>query len=324
MGQVGIGLLGCGVVGSAVVRGLQQLPAPTAPLLRAVAVRQLGRPRECRLPAGVLTADPWAVVEDPTVDVVLEVMGGLTPAQGLIRRALELGKPVITANKLVLGAVGPSLRAHAAAHRTPLLFEAAVAGAVPLIRGLSGLVRADEIVKIEGVLNGTTTFVLSHMEETGATMDAALAEGRRLGYAEADATRDLDGGDAADKLALLAQYLFGKALLSDEVHRFGIDSLRHSDIVRDDGYRWRLVATAIRGRCARVEPVRLPRHHPFAALSGPQNAVTITGKRCGAVTLSGAGAGGEATACSVIADLLAAADSFAEGDLRRSEAVVRA
>jgi homoserine dehydrogenase len=194
--------------------------------------------RECSLPPGVLTDDAWAVVEDPHINVVIEVMGGLTPARDLIARALELGKPVVTANKAVLGEYGPQLRAVSRRQRVPLLFEAAVAGAVPIVRGLSGLSRADEIVKIEGVLNGTSTFVLSHVEATGCTPAEAVAEAQRLGYAEADATRDLDGSDAADKLAVLVQYLFDRPIRTSQVQRLGIDVLRAKDIARTDGRRW--------------------------------------------------------------------------------------
>lgn len=308
MDKVGVGLLGCGVVGTSVVRGMAGLPTANAPAVQRVAVRDIGAPRGCDLPSGVLTDDAWSVVEDPAVTVVVEVMGGLTPAADLISRAIELGKPVVTANKAVLGAFGPTLRAAAARQGTPLLFEAAVAGAVPLIRGLSGLLRADNLVKIEGVLNGTTTFVLSHIERTGAALDQALDEARRLGYAEADSTRDLNGGDAADKLAVLVQYLFGEPVQSGQVHRFGIEKLTPAEIIGDSDRCWRLIATAVRGQCARVEPVPLRRDHPFAALTGPQNGVTITGERCGAVTLIGAGAGGDATACSIVADVLAAVD----------------
>lgn len=308
MAQVGLGLLGCGVVGAAVVRGLQHLPLPGAPRVRRIAVRDLGRRRDCAIEAGVLTGDPWAVVEDPRVDVVVEVMGGLEPAGPLIARALALGKPVVTANKALLGASGMARETGGSAAGPPLFFEAAVAGAVPLIRGLSGVLRADEVVKIEGVLNGTTTFVLSHAERTGATVAEALAEARRLGCAEADATRDMDGTDAADKLAVLVQYLFGEPLRTRDVHRLGIEWLTQADTVAAPGRRWRLVATAVPGRCARVEPVLLRDGHPFADLSGVQCAVTVTGARSGAITLIGAGAGGEATACSVIADVLSARD----------------
>jgi homoserine dehydrogenase len=298
-------------VGSAVVRQLSELPSACTPTVQAVAVRDIGKPRNCVLAPGVRTDDVWAVVEDPRVDIVIEAMGGLTPATELTARALELGKPVVTANKAVLGEHGPQLRSLARARGIPLLFEAAVAGAVPIVRGLSGLSRADEIIKIEGVLNGTSTFVLSHVEATGCTPEEAVAEAQRLGFAEADAARDLDGTDAADKLAVLVQYLFDEPLHTADVHRLGIDVLTRDDIVRTDGRRWRLVATAVKGTCARVEPVALRHDHPLAAVSGPHNAIAVTGRRCGTITLSGAGAGGDATACSVVADLLAAQDWLA-------------
>ena len=310
MSHVGVGLLGCGVVGSAVVRQLAERAAQ-ALTMRGVAVRDMRKQRDCSLPPGVLGDDAWAVVEDPRVDIVIEAIGGLTPARDLIARALELGKPVVTANKAVLGEFGPQLRELSRRQGVPLLFEAAVAGAVPIVRGLSGLARADEIVKIEGVLNGTSTFVLSHVEATGCTPGEALVEAQRLGFAEADATRDLDGSDAADKLAVLVQYLFDEPLRTADVGRIGIDVLTRDDILRTDGRRWRLVATAVKGKCARVEPVPLRAEHPLAAVTGPGNAIMVTGRHAGAITLGGAGAGGDATACSIIADLLAAQDWLA-------------
>ena len=300
--MAGLGLLGCGVVGSAVVRGLQAMDSDLR--LAAVAVRDVGKPRACDLAGVAVGGDPLAVVEDPAVDVVVEVMGGVEPARALVERALRLGKPVVTANKALLAAHGPALRACAGA--VPLRYEAAVAGAVPVVRALSALLTADRITKIEGVLNGTTTFVLSRMESAGVTLAEAVAEAQARGYAEADPTRDLDGTDAADKLAVLVQHAFGEPLRSEQVQRLGIDWLepRHMDGQR----RWRLVATAVRGRCARVEPVPLRAEHPFARLTGPDNAVTVYGERSGPVTLSGAGAGGDATACAVLADLADAAD----------------
>ena len=305
---IGVGLLGCGVVGAAVARGLDRVVDACAPRLAAVAVRDLSKARECDLGVATVTPDAVSVVDDPGVDIVVEVLGGIEPAASLVRRALALGKPVVTANKAVLGAFGPHLHRCAADLGVPLLFEGAVAGGVPVIRGLSGLARADEFVKIEAVLNGTTTFVLSYVEQTGATFAEALAEARRLGFAEADSTRDMDGSDAADKLAVLVQYLFGQPLLESGVHRVGIDVLSRDDVLAAPDRRWRLVATAVRDRCARVEPVALRADHPFATLQGVSNAITVTGLRSGPVTFIGAGAGGDATACSVIADILFAAD----------------
>lgn len=322
MPQVRVGLLGCGVVGSAVVRRLSELRGAEVPVVSAVAVRDTTKTRDCVLPVDAFRADAYRVVEDPAVDVVVEAIGGLVPAAGLIARALDLGKPVITANKAVLGAFGPELLEHARSRSTPLLFEAAVAGAIPVIRALSGLSRADEIIKIEAVLNGTSTFVLSHAESTGATLQEAVSEAQRLGYAEADPTRDLDGSDAADKLAVLVQYLFDEPLRTQDVHRLGIDKLTDSDVQRDDGRRWRLVATAIKGRCARVEPALLRPEDPLAATTGADNMVVVTTRLSGPITLGGAGAGGNATASSVVADLLAAQDWLQSGAAgRRCEAL---
>ena len=309
VGRVGIGLLGCGVVGSAVVRALNEVAGADSLAINGVAVRDTEKPRECRLQRGLLTREADAVVDDPATKIVVEVIGGVDEAARLIARALDQGKPVVTANKEALGALGPELRARAAFSNASLRFEAAVAGTVPVIRGMSRLLQADDVFKVEGVLNGTTTFMLSYIEETGATIEEALVEANRLGYAETDPLRDLDGTDAADKLAILVQYLFGEDVRTNDIHRCGIDRLKPSDLRRNRDGRWRLMAAAVRGQCARVEPVLFRADHPFAQLSGPQSAVTVTGARSGATTFLGAGAGGEAAACSIIADVLAARDS---------------
>ena len=308
--MIGVGMLGCGHLGSAVVRALSSFPERSKWKLRAVAVRDVDKRRDCALPAGVLTQDAFSVVDHAAVDIVVDVSCGSEPARTVITRALKAGKPVVTSNKEVLGAHGPALRRLAAESGVPLLYEAAVAGAVPVIRGLSGLVAADEIFKIEGVLSATTTFMLSHVEETGGTFAEALAEACRWGFAEADAMRNMDGRDAADTLAVLAQHLFGEDLLSRNVRRLGIDTLNRYDVLRSRGHSWRLVATALKGECGVVEPVALPHDHPFARLQGVQTGLTITAERSGAVTFIGTGAGGDATASALIADLHLATDGL--------------
>lgn len=303
MGSVGIGLLGCGTVGSAVVRGLptQVLDGVT---LASVAVRTPSKPRACDLPPGVLTDDARGLVEHPDVDVVVEVMGGLEPALAVAERALDLGKPVVTANKALLGAFGPALGVQAGATGVPLLFEAAVGAGVPILRTIAGLLDGDRIVKVEGVLNGTANFIVSVMEAESATLAEALERARVLGYAEADPSRDLDGTDTADKLAILVQYAFGKPLTTDAVLRLGIDWLTLTDIAEATarGRRWRLLATAVED-CAKVEPVALRAEHPLARLTGPENGIVITAERAGQLFLAGPGAGGEPTASAVLSDI---------------------
>lgn len=308
METVGLGLLGCGVVGSAVVRRLAAGEGPPALLVPRIAVRHPAKERDCHPPAGVVTGDASEVVEDPRVDVVVEMIGGLQPARELVRRSLELGKPVVTANKALLGAYGPELRAQAEAADLPLLFEAAVGGAIPLLRGLAGLLDGDRVVKLEAVLNGTANFVLSHMEATGSPMVQAAAEARRLGYAEADPTRDLDGSDTADKLALLAHYVFGEARRSSDIDRLGIQWLTPADIATAaaEGRRWRLLGTAVAG-CAKVEPVPLRAEHPLGRLTGPDNGVLVTAERAGTLMFCGPGAGGDPTASAILADVTTAA-----------------
>jgi homoserine dehydrogenase len=311
---VHVGLLGCGVVGSAVARAIergttdQRGPNGTSPPPRfevtQVAVRDPAKRRDCSIPRHRFVTDPVKVAGDPGIDVVVEVMGGVEPAFDAITVALGSGKPVVTANKELLGTWGSELAEHSARGGVPLLYEAAVAGTVPIVRLLSDHLASDRIERIEGVLNGTSNFVLEQME-LGLDADEALQRARDLGYAEADASRDLDGTDAADKLAILARIAFGEPVSTDDVHTLGIRSLSAPDLrdAVERGTRWRLLATAGRGGCLRVEPVPLPADHPLAALRGPESGVLVTAERAGTLLLRGAGAGGDPTAVSVMADL---------------------
>ncbi|MDQ1445631.1 MAG: homoserine dehydrogenase [Acidimicrobiaceae bacterium] len=306
MGAVGVGLLGCGAVGSAVARRLGRAADVR---VAAVAVRRPELERSCPLPDRVVD-DPLAVVEDASVDVVVEVMGPLDASYAAVSRAIELGKPVVTANKALLAAAGPELRARARAARVPLRFEAAVGGGVPVVGALEALAAGDRIVRVEGVLNGTVTFVLSRMEAGDSYEDAVLAA-KSAGYAEADPSRDLSGLDAADKVAVLAQLAFGTPTSASEVDVLGIDWLRGDDIdnAAAKGKRWRLVGVASAAGCRRVEPVLFDEGHPFARLGSVENAVAITTEHTGTVWLSGFGAGGEATATAVVGDLASLAVS---------------
>jgi homoserine dehydrogenase len=305
---VGIGLLGCGVVGSAMTARLAADPRID---IAGVAVRQVDRPRPCPLPAFV-TDDALAVVEHDAVDVVVEVMGPIGPSQEAVERALALGKPVVTANKALLARHGPRLRHLAAEAGVGLHFEAAVAGGVPVIRLLQALAAGDTITRIEGVLNGTVNYVLGRIEQ-GDDMAEAVAAAQEAGLAEADPTADLSGADSADKLAVLAQLAFATSTTRADVDVFGIDWLTTDDVARAaaDGKRWRLVGVANRGGCCRVEPVLLDEADPLARLAGPENAVAVSTEHTGTVVVTGLGAGGPATATSVVADVAAAAADVA-------------
>lgn len=312
-----LGLLGCGTVGSAVMRALASDPRLASRYeVAGIAVRDLDAPRDHTVDPALLTTAPLDVATADEVDVVVEVMGGVDPAGKVVEAALSLGKPVVTANKTLLAEHGEALTSLAARQGTALRYEAAVAGAVPAIRTLAQLARTETVHRLEAVLNGTTTFVLAAMATGGLPLEAAIAEAQARGYAEADPSRDLDGRDAADKLTLLARLLWGVSLHPDDICRVGIEGLATHDVMaaREQGEAWQVVATAS-PRCARVELARLRLDDPFARLTGTDNGIRVHTERSGVLTLLGPGAGGDATAASVLADL----DDLSERDLPHVE-----
>ena len=313
--HVRVGLLGCGNVGAALVR----LVADHADLVAArsgtrveiarVVVRDLGKPRDVPLPDGAFTDDAAAVVADPDIDVVVEVMGGVEPARGLIESALRAGKPVVTANKELIARDGPELLQIAATAGVDLLFEASVAGGIPLIRPLRESLAGDRIRRVLGIVNGTTNFILTRMTEDGTTFADALAEAQRLGYAEADPTADVEGHDAAAKAAIIATIAFGSPVHPDDVYREGITQVTDDDIrsARSLGYVVKLLAVAeeIDGDVAvRVHPAMVPLQHPLASVRDSFNAVFIEADAVGELMLYGRGAGGNPTASAVLGDLV--------------------
>lgn len=300
----GIGLLGCGTVGGAVASALI---ASRPGLVRAIAVRSPGKKRRVEW---AFSGDAFAVVDDPAVGVVVECIGGLRLARELVLRAIALGKHVVTANKELIAAEGPWLAAFAARTGATLRYEAAVGGAIPILRALDHSLAHEEILEIGGIVNGTTNFILSEMEK-GAPYAAALAEARRSGYAEADPRNDVEGIDAASKLAILATHAFRRPVSVAAVVRSGISGLSSGDVARAaaDGRRVKLVALARRtpdGIEAGVAPVEVGADHAFARPSGAQNVVRVVGAGCGPLEFFGLGAGGDASASSVLADIAAA------------------
>jgi len=311
---VGIGLLGCGTVGKAVAARLIneresiERHSGVRYELRAVAIADCGKPRGS-LDAGLFTRDARALVDDPRIDLIVELIGGTNDAAELIERALERGRSVISANKDLIATQGPRLHALAASRGGSLRYEAAVCGAIPVLRMIEHSLAGDRIEALGGVVNGTCTAILSAME-AGAEYAEALAEAQRLGYAEADPTNDVEGIDAAHKLAVLMQLAFGLAVISPRIRHSGIAQVSKRDIARAQmlGYRIRLVAAAARsehGAFADVAPVLVPAAHPFAQASGPQNAVRVVARDAGPLNLSGRGAGGPATASAVLGDIVA-------------------
>ncbi|HTX59467.1 MAG TPA: homoserine dehydrogenase, partial [Verrucomicrobiae bacterium] len=319
---VGIGLLGCGTVGASVAerliaaRDAIERRSGVGYELRAIAVRDERKPRPASLPAALFTRDAGAVVDDATIDLIVECVGGTVEAADLVERALDRGRHVVTANKDLLATQGPRLQAIAASRGVTLRYEAAVGGAIPIIRSLDDALAGDEVRAIGGVFNGTCTSILSAMED-GAGYAEALARAQQLGYAEADPTSDVDGIDAAHKLALLVQLAFSLAVLSPRIRRVGISGITKRDIARAKmlGLRIRLVAAAVRapgGALAEVAPLLVPQSHPFARARGAENVARVVARDAGALELRGAGAGGRATASAVLGDVVSALRAIGE------------
>jgi homoserine dehydrogenase len=314
---VRIAVLGCGTVGSALIGILQDRAESLAVQCGArlevagIAVSDLAVARAPHVPVPLLTDDAGQLVADPTIDVVVELIGGVEPADALVRTALESGKPVVTANKALLAApVGVALRAVAKEQGVDLLYEAAVAGAIPLVRALRESLTGARIHRVMGIVNGTTNFMLTRMSEQGADYADALAEAQALGLAERDPTADVEGYDAAAKAAILAGVAFGYDVAGADVMREGITSIRAVDVEFAErlGYAVKLLAIVERtGEDAvsvRVHPAMVPKSHPLASVRDAFNAVFIEGEAAGELMLYGQGAGGRPTASAVVGDLI--------------------
>jgi homoserine dehydrogenase len=310
-----IGMLGCGTVGGGVAtilaREADDITARAGARLELtrIAVRDAGRDRGLGLPQEVFTTDALAVVEADDVDIIVEVMGGRSPASSLIRRALELGKPVVTANKELVANEGPELYAAARAAGVDLSYEAAVAGAIPIIKPMKESLAGDRVRRVVGILNGTTNYILTRMTEEGADYAEVLAEAQALGYAEADPTADVGGHDAAAKCAILASLAFDTAVHADDVFTQGIETVNATDIRVADrlGYVIKLlgIASEVDGRVGvRVHPTFLPKEHPLASVRGSFNAVYVEAVAAGELMFYGRGAGAEPTGSAVVGDVI--------------------
>ncbi len=334
--RVRVGLLGCGTVGAALVTLVGEQAESVAQRTGArleitrIAVRDPGKERGAQIPKDLLTGDAAGVVGAADVDVVVELMGGIDPARKLLLGALEAGKPVVTANKELLAAHGGELLAAADRAGVEVEMEAAVAGAIPLVRPLRASLVGERIERIMGIVNGTTNYVLCRMTDDGMAYADALAEAQALGFAEANPAADVEGHDAAAKAAILAGLAFGCDVSADDVYREGITALRPVDVdfARRMGYAVKLLAVCERaapdgaqrggdGRArdggpvisVRVHPAMVPLAHPLAAVRGAHNAVFVEGAASGELMFYGLGAGGRPTASAVLGDLVAAARS---------------
>ncbi|MDJ0717564.1 MAG: homoserine dehydrogenase [Prochloraceae cyanobacterium] len=312
-----IGLLGLGTVGSGTAEILLD-PSGRHPLLQEieierVGVRSLSKPRTIKLPQEVMTTDLEAIVTDPEIDVVVELIGGLEPARSLILKAIAAGKHVVTANKAVIARYGDEIYTAANQAKVYVLLEAAVGGGIPVIEPLKQSLGANRIQRIIGIVNGTTNYILTQMSAAGTDFDRVLAEAQKLGYAEADPTTDVDGLDAADKITILTSLAFGRRLKVEDVHCEGIRQVSTADInyAQRLGFAIKLLAIS---QCpnkeepeklqVRVHPTLVSQDFPLASINGVYNAILIEGEPIGQVMFFGPGAGSGPTASAVVSDIM--------------------
>jgi homoserine dehydrogenase len=325
MGELRVALLGCGAVGSQVFRLLGEQADDLAARVGAqlqvagVAVRDpAGRARAVGVPDELITTDAMSLVTRSDVDIVVEMIGGIEPARSLLLAAMRTGKSVVTANKALLGADGAVMHAAAREHGADLFYEAAVAGAIPLLRPLRESLAGDAVRRVLGIVNGTTNYILDKMDSSGAEFADALREAQDLGYAEADPTADVGGYDAAAKAAILASLAFHTRVTADDVYRQGITAVTAADIASARALGCVVKLLAICERCdggisARVHPAMIPREHPLASVRGPYNAVFVEAESAGRLMFYGAGAGGGPTASAVLGDLVVVARNRVAG-----------
>jgi homoserine dehydrogenase len=312
---VKLGILGLGTVGTGTVQLLQDV-AGRHPLLQEIEIYRVGvrspdKPRSVELPGGVVTSDLESIVNDPAVDIVVEVMGGLEPARSLILQALRNGKHVVTANKAAIARFGDEIFTTANQAGVYVLLEAAVGGGIPVIQPLKQSLSVNRIHTVTGIVNGTTNYILTRMQAEGSNFSDVLADAQRLGYAEADPTADVDGLDAGDKIAILASLAFGGRIHLQDVYCEGIRHVSKTDIAYAEklGFVIKLLAIAKQITPAaplsvRVHPTLVPKTHPLASINGVYNAILVEGEPIGQVMFFGPGAGAGATASAVTSDIL--------------------
>lgn len=324
MKPIKVGLLGLGTVGTGVVRIIEnhqadlinQIGSPV--VIEKILVSNINKQRSIAIDAGKLTEDAWDIIRDPEIDIIVEVMGGTTLAKDYLIEALKLGKNVVTANKDLLALHGSELLQLAQQNSSDIYYEASVAGGIPIIRTLVEGFSSDRITKIMGIVNGTTNYILTKMSQEGASYDDVLKEAQELGYAEADPTSDVEGLDAARKMAILARLGFHTPVSLDDVSAEGISKVTKDDITyaKRLGYELKLLGIA---ECdenqvaVSVQPTMVKNSHPLASVNGVFNAVFVTGEAVGETMFYGAGAGELPTATSVVADIVAVSKNIKLG-----------
>lgn len=315
MNPVKIGLLGLGTVGGGTINVLRRNAdeitrrAGRAIHIGVAAARDVKRPRICDTTGMRLTTDPWEIVNDPEVQIVVELIGGESPAKELVLKALENGKHVVTANKMLIALHGNEIFAEASARGLMVAFEAAVAGGIPIIKALREGLSGNKVEWVAGIINGTSNFILTEIWDKGRDFAEALKEAQALGYAEADPTFDVEGIDAAHKLTILASIAFGIPLQFHKVYTEGISGITAMDVTYAQalGYRIKLLGIARRaakGIELRVHPTLIPERRLIANVNGVMNAILVKGDAVGATLYYGAGAGAEPTASAVVADIV--------------------
>ena len=321
MKKVGIGLLGLGTVGQGVANIISQ-PKDRHPLvgeleLVSVAVRNLKKKRDISIPDSILTTNPTEIINNPNIQIVVEVMGGIEPAKSLIIEAIRAGKSVVTANKAVIARHGEEISNEAKAAGVYVLIEAAVGGGIPIIEPLKQSLGGNQITKVSGIINGTTNYILSRMDKEGVNYAEVLKDAQVLGYAESDPAADVEGSDAADKIAILSGLAFGGAINRANIPTTGINLLEDIDVnyARKLGYGIKLLAISEKGETQSsredsqplsvwVEPTLVPEDNPLAGVNGVNNAILVEGNPIGQVMFFGPGAGSGPTASAVVADIL--------------------
>lgn len=315
--KIAIGLLGLGTVGSGVVKILNKFDNIE---IKKIAVKNLEKIRNINnLNSKIITDQPEIIINDPEIKIIIEVIGGINPALELITQAIKNGKHIVTANKELIAKHGKTLFELAKKHNVVILYEAAVAGGIPIVMPIVQSLSGNRISKIAGILNGTTNYILTKMEEEGSDFEHVLKEAQNLGYAEADPTGDVQGYDAAYKIAILASIAFNKRINIDKIYKSGIDKISAEDIrhANEFGYKIKLIAMAQNNEEAidvRVHPMLVPKKHPLASINDVLNAVVVEGDAVGQVMFSGPGAGEFPTASSVAGDVLSIASELGKTD----------
>ena len=317
MTKIKIGLIGFGTVGTGVYKTLKEFDNVE---IVKIAVKNINKPRSVELPKGILTDNPIEISNNPDIDVVVELMGGVEPAWTYIKTALNNGKHIVTANKELLAKRGEELFNLSEKKNRVVLYEAAIAGGIPLIMPVKTILAGNKIQKIQAILNGTTNYILTKMDFDGASYENVLKEAQELGYAETDPTGDVEGYDAAYKITTLATIAFNSRVKFENVYREGITKVRAEDMAAANelGYKIKLIAKATidenNNADVRVHPMLVPQNTLLAHTNFVTNAVEMTGHPIGKIVLSGPGAGEYPTASSVVGDILAIAKEFGTTD----------